>query len=1033
MTAVPPEPADLVIVPEADLASAILRGERAETFTDLRRRIRQHLASNVELADPIAVRLLLTEVVPTLASGDPWLGPIAIRGGPSWLSILDALDDAIAQLRGREVALAIVARGSGPPAQRASLLLQVLRRVDRKLASVGLVDPRRESEIVATAIAQADVEDVVRAVGARRVRSRGIVTWPLPDLALFRGLDAALSRAHGAVCVELPVFERGFDAQRERDPLDTVIDALASALDAAPLTTPIAPTLGDLRLGGPTGPEPLVPVEIRTAVDAEAHADAIADAVHAALAGGARPGEVVVAWMSSDDAAARAAVRAMQAAGIAVADPRSTHAGSNLLALAFAALDLVDPRTRRLNAATLLRSSYVEARFLVDIVDEAGARRLLRSVARTLEETRTARPTSDVGLLEATVRASAVPASDERRSRLAAVVRQLDVGIAQLAAGSSRRTHLGNIRKVWALLGLRGEAPERLRRLTDAARETPSGRMRDVAIRAVVRDAAQWAHLEATLEGIERDLARLGLLDVPTPLEVFRHEVGWAIARWVASAPPADGAVRLVAFDELPHEPTALMVFADADAEGWAGGPPRSRLVTPELEARLAEAMDPALRPALQAEPAQLLARLALSVERCRRVVFSVRDHEELDASLGPSAVVRWLETSPGVSRSAWRRRLAPDRPLSRRDATLVSLAGSSGDAWRLVPDAARRAVIEQRRDTAFGRPLSANDPLVATLPRGSEFLEVLTTETGGGERALPATGVDRMASCIFKGFVAEVLRPRRHLTANDVADPRESGILVHAALAAAFNATAALWPIRPRDAAAIVRVGLQAADQVLASEREASSLAGAAATEARSAVRAVLDWSLGDEAWDFASAEQPVGEEAGWGSIMLRRGEAHVRLRGRIDRIDRDHASRGVRVIDYKRTASAADECTASFGETRFQLAIYGRAAELATGLPAVEGIYLATRQLRPESTPRVPPLAWRAAHEKVEGIERFETIVMDLVEAIREGRIEVRPRATSSCAHCDFDGVCRKPRFAPAMTPEDESFNDVSDAETP
>jgi ATP-dependent helicase/DNAse subunit B len=340
--------------------------------------------------------------------------------------------------------------------------------------------------------------------------------------------------------------------------------------------------------------------------------------------------------------------------------------------------------------------------------------------------------------------------------------------------------------------------------------------------------------------------------------------------------------------------------------------------------------------------------------------------------------------------------------------------------------------LLERSREDTFGFSLTPQHPLVATLPRGPLFAPILIDETGGGARPLPASGVDRLASCVFQGFVAEVLRPKRRGEAHDIADAREEGNLTHAGLEAAFRATAPLWNGRPRDRDAILRTGLAAADAVFA--RSASSeLARTVALRLRDSVRAVLEWSIADEEWDFAHAEQSFGEGEGWPALVLEQGGVRLSLRGRIDRVDVAHRGEGrtsLRVIDYKTRASAAESSTARFGTTTFQLALYGQVAVEAKERGAAFGVYLGTQRLRPGTFPKKHIERWNDAHTREGGVFRFERAVLGRVAELREGHVEVRPYDESSCERCEYDGVCRKPRFAPSMPDDDDEAPSEEDS---
>jgi PD-(D/E)XK nuclease superfamily len=192
-----------------------------------------------------------------------------------------------------------------------------------------------------------------------------------------------------------------------------------------------------------------------------------------------------------------------------------------------------------------------------------------------------------------------------------------------------------------------------------------------------------------------------------------------------------------------------------------------------------------------------------------------------------------------------------------------------------------------------------------------------------------------------------------------------------------------------------------------------------------REGVRAVLEWSLADEEWDFQLAEQSFGDERGWGAVVLEQEGTRVALRGRIDRVDVGHASGAVRVIDYKTRERSAEDHTAAFGKTTFQLAIYGRAAQATLDRGRAEGLYLPVQRLRPGGAPKKHAERWADAHALEGGTPSFERTVLALIDDVRLGRVGVVPASSASCDHCDYDGVCRKPRFAPAAPMDDDESN--------
>lgn len=365
-------------------------------------------------------------------------------------------------------------------------------------------------------------------------------------------------------------------------------------------------------------------------------------------------------------------------------------------------------------------------------------------------------------------------------------------------------------------------------------------------------------------------------------------------------------------------------------------------------------------------------------------------------------------------------------QPLSQHEHRLAALAASPKAAAELCPDAVRRSRLELARDAAFDQDLGEDHPLWPTLPVGEGFLEVLTAETGGRDRPISASAVDTLASCLFRGFASDVLRLRWPREVHDVRDIRETGLLVHLALEEAFRATASLWSERPRDAQRIIELGMEAADGVLARQRAPSNLARLALDAARQGVQRVLEWSIADEAWDFAHTEVAFGEEGSWPAHVIEAGGTRVAIRGRIDRVDVAHHAPAVRVVDYKTRERAAEAHTAALGITKFQVALYARLAMRAMGRVESEGMYLAVEGLRVGGRPKRHAERWSEATEATDGVPRFEKRIAHLVSLLRTGHVGVRPYEASSCKHCDFDGVCRKPRFVPTAPDPESSDGD-------
>jgi hypothetical protein len=997
----------LLVVPRADITGALLGGSRALTFDGLVGRLRDRFAPDLELATPAAVRLAFSGVAAEVAGADPWLGNVARRGGRSWLRLVDALDRALDGAVERESAVGIVAGGADSIAERARLLLTLMSALDERLAAAGLIDPRREVDRVTRAVGRVPPEEVARALGAREVKAQGVVDWTPSRLAFWRILDASLSRAGGRASIELPVIDRPLDAGRARDPLDVLADAVASALDDAPLGTAIVSPLSGVASARSR-------VEIRVSASRDAQAQAVADAVHAALLEGVSPGEIVVGMVSDDDVSASSILQALDDAEIPCTDARRLAPRSNLSAFADRALDVVAGGSQRAEVALLLRSPYVDAASLVGQAEEP-ARRTLNQLSRALEETPTVGKPDVADRLEATVLASGV-ARHRNGPLLARVALGVGRSLARVERAATRDELSRAVRALWRDLGVGRAAPVVLPR---SPRDVD---LLDVEARR--RDRAAWSARTEALRAHDRASSRLGVGAEAVTLDAFRHELACVERAGEHESSMSQLAVSLVDSRDLPRRAGALVVVADASADAWPGGALDNDILSTPLLDRLSEATDPALQAIGRAGAAAEYARVALATDGARRVVFTYRARDPDGDGGAPAPVLAQLMSSAAVA--TWSSGCLPRTPLGERAARLAALAADPDSAVLIVPDPARRALVERRREEAFGAELADDHPLVRGFPRGPDFAAILTEETGGGARPVPATAMDVLASCGFRGFVGEVVRPRRTREVRDLADHRDAGRISHTALEEAFRATAALWAERPRDATRILREGLAAADRILEREHASSALARVAVRQLRGGVRAVLEWSLADLAWDFASAEQPFGDDTTWPAVVLEADGTRVLIRGRIDRVDVAHATSAVRVIDYKSRERATESHSASFGVGKFQLALYAQAACAALDRARGEGLYLATQRLRPDAPGTMRPDRWAAAHEIDGGVPRFARRVLDLVSGVRRGELAVRPASLASCAQCDFDGVCRKPKFAPAAPPDDVEIPD-------
>lgn len=1008
----------LVIVPsERHVERLALEGVRAETRTRLFERLAAALLPDLVLVDPIEVRLVLAatlgadETAPTTAapqldlfgapspakpkkekekerapyaSGD-LLATVRALGGVAWTRTVFAIDDAIAVLRATGIApgrLDPLPRAAPSVAARAAMLARTITRLDATLGERGLTDARQVPALLAKAIAKAAPPAIRAAIGATSIETRFVLGWEGVELEVFRALDAKV----GATIV-LPQFERELDPLRERDPLERLSDGVARGLDGAPAFESIALRLGDLGSATPSDPSDVTLVR---AASTEAQAKAAVRHVLRALEAGAPVERVAVATTLADERSLGPLRLAFEEEGVVAFESRGAPPSQTpLVAAVVLALALVDDPDRRA-VARVLRSGYVDPARLLPLLSPRDAELACLGAARALESNATAAGPDAWARLEATVR-SARRGRDENAT---ALVRALVRVIVSTRAARTRRERLAATRTLLADLGVAARAG---RGSLDvfATDESPHGVSR-LARLALARDARAFEALGSALELCERAWSRAGALDDGVTGEVFRLELTEALDR--RAARPFGGsaaAVRIARIEEIAGEPLDLLVVLDAND----GALPRDA----GEDAIASDALLEALDVDVSRHHARDLAALALAAHHTRALVFVHVREDAAGAPIAPSFVVESLERAGATSEVA------------------TTTARTFADMSTSL-----RAAREREREGFFLDPARPRTPVVgdvsSTLPEEARGL--LATETGGGERPLAVTGLERFARCVFQGLAHVVFAAREAETPEDLPDAREEGILIHAALAAAFTATRELWPLRPRPAETIMSRGLEATERVLSANEGHAPLRAIARLRVHDAVRAVLRAALADEVWDFEAAEQSFGMRAkAWPALVLS-GEPPIALRGSIDRVDLAHDRTGARVIDYKRTESTVKGAGSGLGETAIQVPLYACVASRVLGVPAT-GRYLAAQARDVDAKPsskvqaRMDELVARAGGEPLAPIEVH---ARDLVLRVRSGDFAPLPPDPSVCTTCAASGGCRKPRFAMAAAEEAE-----------
>lgn len=350
-----------------------------------------------------------------------------------------------------------------------------------------------------------------------------------------------------------------------------------------------------------------------------------------------------------------------------------------------------------------------------------------------------------------------------------------------------------------------------------------------------------------------------------------------------------------------------------------------------------------------------------------------------------------------------------------------------------LVPtDWARaRAAVSRTREDFFRDPKRTPSALSATLTASARERAVLNACTGGADHALSVTALERLASCAFRGYAYGVLRIR-DTTLQGGFGPREEGMLTHEALHLAFTSVSKELASRARDRETILRLAAQALDERM--DAPPSPLVQLELTRAKRVALQQLDLFLTEERYDLEGAEVSFGApKGGWPALEISDDAETLRLRGTIDRVDRDRNTSHARIIDYKRSLSTVLSAPRELGSSVFQAPIYAIAAKLSLRVESVTGAYIAfsvraPEELESQSAGLADALATMLADvPRSSGGGRVRlgesgastplpligSLSLGIVKRVRDGKLAPIPRDESTCTTCAARSVCRKPRF--------------------
>jgi RecB family exonuclease len=402
---------------------------------------------------------------------------------------------------------------------------------------------------------------------------------------------------------------------------------------------------------------------------------------------------------------------------------------------------------------------------------------------------------------------------------------------------------------------------------------------------------------------------------------------------------------------------------------------------------------------------------------------------DDLLAALSPSAKASGLESHP---------RLRPtliDQPelagsASDRRILTVAMAVERGDLDGLSRFAARSSHRRALEGTAAalgvlrrrGRetPYSEFD---GRLVDGSAILRIADT-FGPGYR-FSASQLETYLSCPFKFFAQYVLEMTPRNDRDELTeDFTERGSRIHDILEEVERAVQTSDGL-PREEQAI-----RAIDKLLDLDPDRLSEVdlGLLAIERGQLQRTLNRYQLQIRRYEAESPAQPVphrfeakfGQEGSdHGPLELGPGDRGIRLQGKIDRIDLVETSEGhrFRIIDYKSSKGpAANEVHEAL---MLQLPLYAM---------AVERIILASEEIR-----LLDVGYWALKFKGYQPINfpdwgidqaRIEEFVFAVVEKLRQGIFNVRPRKSGCESYCDYRAICRVRQVRAARKPAGEAM---------
>ena len=329
----------------------------------------------------------------------------------------------------------------------------------------------------------------------------------------------------------------------------------------------------------------------------------------------------------------------------------------------------------------------------------------------------------------------------------------------------------------------------------------------------------------------------------------------------------------------------------------------------------------------------------------------------------------------------------------------LVQALGCDADTFRHAADALGR--IEE--DDSVLNPYDGMTGVVE--PHWSRLTE----------RGVAPTPLERYARCPFQYFAADVLRlESSRMAIGQGPDAALLGTLCHAALRRGYERLVqAGWPTERVAAQVINQIVCtsveQAATDLEAQHRAGHYLLWELAKE--QVVMLVHEAVKADEAEHAEDPYEPIAFEVdGGGTIPGVLDDGVLKIRGRIDRLDRHRHSGAVRVLDYKLKIGSAMKpedrhlVQSAVRGYRLQPPLYSGLTVPGHPAPSqVQFRFLAPQWSMPISRSTFEAISWASETGSL-----IQQTIRTLVSGIRAGRFFILP--DGYCDGCEFRVVCRR-----------------------